>query len=394
MKWLISSFVLFLPLYLFRFPFYVAGVNAEIPFLEIAVYVIAAIVFARDIKGSLNSIKDFFSGNKILLIGLALLWAGLIGGVFQSNSAFVSLGIVRGWFFAPFVWFLALVVIQNKESINSLFALVFAFSAGTVAAISLLFPHFNQDARMAGFYGSPNYLAMYIVPLLPFVAYQSYRAYRKFFAPRTFTESLKKHGWLFVLGLCLITVFFSFSFGAWLGLAVATITLISWLALRSYRNPFLITASFFALAAVVAFAVFHTRIIEKIYSRLGIWQAAWNMGISHPIFGIGEGMFQTAYQLQKHIIPHPVPLESALHPHNIFLTFWLYAGIFGLAGFLCILIWISKKIYGKLKKNPRDFFTVAIACSFIIILTHGLVDTTYWKNDLAFMWWTLIGLLV
>ncbi len=28
----------------------------------------------------------------------------------------------------------------------------------------------------------------------------------------------------------------------------------------------------------------------------------------------------------------------------------------------------------------------------IYILVHGLVDTTYWKNDLALMFWLIIGL--
>jgi hypothetical protein len=27
------------------------------------------------------------------------------------------------------------------------------------------------------------------------------------------------------------------------------------------------------------------------------------------------------------------------------------------------------------------------------ILVHGLVDTTYWKNDLAVMFWIIIGMM-
>ena len=35
-----------------------------------------------------------------------------------------------------------------------------------------------------------------------------------------------------------------------------------------------------------------------------------------------------------------------------------------------------------------------IYCIMIYILAHGLVDTTYWKNDLSVVFWIIIGLMV
>ena len=35
---------------------------------------------------------------------------------------------------------------------------------------------------------------------------------------------------------------------------------------------------------------------------------------------------------------------------------------------------------------------VALGAAMVTILLHGFVDTPYWKNDLAFSFWFLIGL--
>ena len=96
--------------------------------------------------------------------------------------------------------------------------------------------------------------------------------------------------------------------------------------------------------------------------------------------------------MQKHIVSLPVPVDVALHPHNLFLAAWLYGGIFGLAGFIGILWGVAKKIKVGLRSDDRAFY-LAVAAFFAVTLAHGLVDTTYWKNDLALLWWILVALL-
>ena len=109
--------------------------------------------------------------------------------------------------------------------------------------------------------------------------------------------------------------------------------------------------------------------------------------------GIGAGMFQTYYQIQKHIVSFPVPLDTALHPHNIFLTTWLSGGILGLSGLLGVIYWAGKKVVRGLQDQKNALWYGVLGAALLIILVHGLVDTTYWKNDLAFMWWIILGFL-
>src|SRR5487761_72436 len=119
MKWAIFLFIFLLPLYTIRLPLYLGGESAGIPFLEMAAYLIAAVIFLQDSKGSMRALKEFFTKNKLFSVGLLFLWAGLLLGIFQGNSALVSAGIVREWFFAPFVWFLALIMVRARNAQSS-----------------------------------------------------------------------------------------------------------------------------------------------------------------------------------------------------------------------------------------------------------------------------------
>ena len=70
---------------------------------------------------------------------------------------------------------------------------------------------------------------------------------------------------------------------------------------------------------------------------------------------------------------------------NLFLTFWLEAGLLGFIGF-----WL---LFWNLRVNLREHktsFEVLIMSIMIYFLLHGLVDTPFWKNDLAVIFWLII----
>src|SRR3989338_7558911 len=85
---------------------------------------------------------------------------------------------------------------------------------------------------------------------------------------------------------------------------------------------------------------------------------------------------------------YPPYLEWAVpQPHNIYLAFWLQTGLLGLTGFLLLLVWYFKKLLNNL--------SLVVSCWLLVVMTytllHGSVDTLYWKNDLSFMFWALLG---
>ena len=128
---------------------------------------------------------------------------------------------------------------------------------------------------------------------------------------------------------------------------------------------------------------------SSLASRLAIWKSAGLMAEKNPLFGIGPGNFQEKYlEYQKYFPPY---LEwSAPQPHNIFLAFWLESGLVGLIGFIILLVYFFRD-NKKAIENNLDLGILFLAI-MIYVLIHGLVDTTYWRNDLAVVFWVVAAM--
>ena len=112
--------------------------------------------------------------------------------------------------------------------------------------------------------------------------------------------------------------------------------------------------------------------------RIEIYRTSFDLIKENPIFGIGPGLFQANYQIKAPVTLGHAPLEWNMpHTHNIFLGFWLNAGIIGLIAFLLIIILCH-----------TSFSYPLIALWGILI--HGLFDMPFWKNDLAMIFWLII----
>ncbi|MBI2462939.1 MAG: O-antigen ligase family protein [Candidatus Spechtbacteria bacterium] len=390
-QWGLYLFVFLLPLYIFRIDVQVfnTGRMVALSISEILFYILTIIVLIRDWREAGRKMRELIIREKLLLLGILYLLSGVFVGVWQSNNALQTVGILRGWIIAPTaLFFISIIIRANKEYI----ARALAVSASFVAAASFFAPHaFNADVRLQGFLGSPNYLAMYLAPLLPFILYEIFKCIRD---KKPFITSAF---WVAGCAVTTTAIFFSFSQGAWLGIVAALVVAALWYAKKRFSTNAIIIAMFFIIlfSEFIGQSFLQDSIASSLKSRAGLWEAAWNIGVSHPLFGIGAGMFPEAYKIQKHIVLYPTSMETALHPHNIFLSFWLYGGLLGMLGFGIILIWLAKKLYIRLLEKEKNSAMLygAVAAAFIIILVHGLVDTTYWKNDLAFMWWILLAMV-
>lgn len=383
-------FVFMIPGYALRVPWELGERELEISMVEIAALLLLPVLFTNA-KNVLSSLRAFIRDQKFLIVSIVLFVGGLLLSLAQSNDIFLSVGVIRGWVVVPIALFALLYLTRPVETgLRQALVGAFVFSGILVALISPFWDNAFSGGRLRGFYESPNYLAMYLSPLLPLMLFYAYYNWK---------NRLVR---LFVLGgagAVLIALFFSLSQGAWLGilgggLLGAVIFGRVWIH-RNWGTALFYVSVLGALitGASLSFGIFGP-LLGAFHSRLGIWEAAWTMLSQSPLLGVGAGMFQTAFTVQKHIVLYPVPVEVALHPHNVFLAAWLYGGIMGLLGFFGILFWIGKNLYKRIKADKNAAFYGALAVSFAIILTHGLVDTTYWKNDLAFMWWMLMVLIV
>ncbi len=149
----------------------------------------------------------------------------------------------------------------------------------------------------------------------------------------------------------------SWSRGAWIG-AVAAVVVMFVVALR---KP-VASATIIALLAVCilafnlidllpvslrnrltdftqSFSSFDVRGVNinnenySVIERLAHWQAAENMIVAHPFFGVGFGNYGAAYD-QYRAVNWPIALG---HAHNYYLNIWAETGIVGLLAYL--LLW-------------------------------------------------------
>lgn len=375
LKNLIYLTIFLLPSYLIKLNFFGLLTNV----LEILIIIVVLWVILK------RSFRNFLKLRFRIAIGMIL--AGLIIAAIINQNYAVGLGIIKGWFVLPALFaFAAMNIIQSEERKKIFIA--FYWSAFTISLLGIVYfflDTITYDGRLQVFFNSPNYLAMYLAPAM-------------IIGSILFTENKKFYAT--TLLIILIAFYLTFSYAAWIAVAGA---LFAVEFLKKYNLPknriCQKMADCFGKKAAVIFILIMVIALSQINkqkfsdlanfsersslsSRIMIWKSAGKMLSNNWVFGIGPGNFQEKYlEYQKYFPPY---LEwAAPHPHSLYLAFWLQSGLVGLFGFLALLFFWLKDILKK-SGNQLKYISLGIV---IYILLHGLVDTTYFKNDLAVIFW-------
>ena len=388
---LFSPFVF--PLYLLRFK--IIGIPFTV--LEIFCYILFGIwilsVFLQ---------KKTFQWNKLLSkywFSAFLLIIGATIGVLISphyiilplgvelDAQSVALGVWKGWILAPILYFVVITQVFSCKKDVDILLRNFVYSAALVSLVSYLFGIFGTgityDFRLNGFFESANYLSLYLVPAVLLNIY--FVLQRK--------KPLRAYYYIDLIALITIihAIFFTKSYAAILAIFGALgMTILYFVLFKAkQRRKFII-------ALIVLFVTFITVILTQINSpkfkqfldfenrsstsvRLEIYTVSLDLIKENSLAGIGLGLFQARYQNNATEILGHHPMEWNMpHPHNIFLAFWLNTGIIGLFAFIFLLILAHRKI------------TYPLFALWGIII-HGMFDVPFWKNDLAMIFWLIIG---
>jgi O-antigen ligase len=340
------------------------------------------------IAWAFNKEKKYFIFPARYLMPIALILVGSLFSVIANKNYYIGFGAIKGWFIFPIIFGIIFydALRKNKDLLEkSWLALFFSGVAVSLAgAVFKLFGFLTYDGRLRVFYDSPNQLGMFLAPIFIIGCALFLR------------EKIYWRKAIFLAGLLLLAsnLYFTYSYGAWIALAIALL-ITFWLknGIFSYRSGILILM---LLAAIIASQIKTKKIDDlenfsnrsSLSSRLIIWRSAGMMIKNNPLFGIGAGNFQNKYlEYQKYFPPY---LEWAVpQPHNLFLAFWLEAGLMGLIGFIFLLI----RFFLDNKKAISDNRKMALLCLGIMsyFLIHGLIDTTYWRNDMAFLFWIVVS---
>lgn len=306
-----------------------------------------------------------------------------------------ALGILKGWIVAPVLYFvMARSVFREKPSLIP-WALR-AFLAGAVG-LSLLglqqewtSVFLTADGRASGPFESANYLSLYVGPAFLYAVFSAW------------TTSDKNARWL--LGLASVItglgLYFSESYAAWIAVfGAGALGILILLRQRSKRLFYSAVFWAFALGAVFVALQWNSPKFEQFLDfsgrssssvRIEVYTIAWHLIQAHPLLGIGLGQFEPQYQNTAVEALGHAPFEwNMLHPHNLFLAFYLFMGPLGLLAFLWLCI---KALPWLFEKDHHERAIVALL--LVEMLIHGFFDTPYFKNDLAFLFWMMMAMLI
>lgn len=385
----LTTIILFLlPTYLVRFTIF----NIPTTFLEILIYVL----FLLTIISTLINKKTFFNPIFKKLVAPIILFflAGIIGCTITSFQK-EALGQFKAIIFDPLIFFWALTqnINSNKDLKISIYSLILS---GFYVSLYSIWQYFTGqitiDNRVIGIFGySPNYLAFFLSPIFVISIFI-------FWNDRKESNLLNILKILLIIAM-LIAILLSGSRGALLAIGGGIILtfFVKYILLAKlinfYRNILIVIIILISLIIGYQFAKpdFNSSGGNRITSSNNIRWEIYKVTVlevlpSNWLLGIGINNYQNYFtNLTNGRVNFPEFISpNAYTPHNLFLQIWLQLGIIGLLAFFWILYTSFKNIIIK------NIYSIALCASLIVILIQGLIDTPFWKNDLAIMFWSII----
>ncbi|TYQ24755.1 putative bicarbonate transporter, IctB family [Pseudanabaena sp. UWO311] len=128
--------------------------------------------------------------------------------------------------------------------------------------------------------------------------------------------------------------------------------------------------------------------------RVNVWQAVFNMIKSKPILGIGPGnkAFNLVYPLYQR------SGYSALGTYSVPLEITVETGIIGVICYGWLIFTFFRQAWIALNRlrSDRDangLWIIAAIATIVGMMTHGLVDTVWYRPQVQLLWWLAIAIV-
>ncbi|MFH0805040.1 MAG: O-antigen ligase family protein [Patescibacteria group bacterium] len=400
LDWAICITVIFLPAYLLRFAISFVPVTV----LELMVLILAAVWGYRTVSERIRTraCPAWLPWRWLLLL---FVLAGSLA-VFISPDIRQALGLWKAYIIEPVLFFV--VFVNTITTRNHVRSVLWALGAGTVlvgygtliqyAGLAPIPSPYGAEVprRATSVFPFPTAVGKLLAPTVAlFVGYWVAQAEA---SVKPLWQFVRRH--LFTLGVVLFGLFgllFSFSRGAVLGVAAAIV----FASFFSRWKRWIWVAA--AVCLVVLLVVPFTR--HQVASVVGgsdtsadvhrvMWRGAVRIIEAHPLLGTGLASFPVVYERYK----EASHVEYFPNPDQLILTLWIELGLFGLVVFVALLVKYFRVGLRTVREREADPFvralTVGLMAALVAIIIHGMVDTPYFKNDLAIQFWVLVGLLV
>ena len=249
----------------------------------------------------------------------------------------------------------------------------------------------ERPPEIFSFLGNPNYIAQYLIIVLPLSITLS------LFASHKVKRSLS----IIVSLILIFCLFLTFARGAWLGFIASLIFLGFALPLPRLKRQFkwliplalilVIIASYFVLSQ----ETFRKELFRRIPARIINWKSTLLMIKARPILGSGIGNLY--YVLPQYLSPefHKIlPMQRIAESHNDYLHIWAEIGILGLLAFIWSVIIYFRKGFQRFRegKKYQKALIVAFMAAIIATLVQSLVSFNLHRPVPNLMFWSILAL--
>lgn len=393
MIYLIALTLLLAPTYAIRFELF--GLPTNLLMLWVFFVWLAFALYLVINKRVLHFLTDVKKCEIKLLAPIgAFLFAGLIslfwqGFTLEKLGQFIVLFIqpISLFIIASFVW--PRYPASKPLIFNACYLLLALMGIFSVVQYFTLFglpPQYwgnsLEPKRALGFFSHPNFYALFSAPLLAFLI-----------ADLGFKIVDLRKNWPYIAAwvLGVMGLGLSLSRAGWLGLGVAGLIFLLFAADKAIKK---IASVIVIVIVIVILSVpnLRWRFALPFYgekssvSRISLWHTGWKAVKESPILGLGlTGFAQNWNRLNTD--PN---IDTHNYPHNVFLNLWVETGVIGLISLIGL---IGLFVYRGMAYRS-DAFKLGAALFLIALLTQGLIDNPYFKNDLAMVFWMVLSLAI
>lgn len=401
MHYLLAFTLLLAPTYIVRFN--VAGLPTNVLMVWLGVF---WLIFAGWLTFVKNWPSFFISIKKqprmiLILVGSFFL-AGLIS-LFVGGITIAKFGQFIVLFLQPVgTYFMARYLVESVPRSKELLiraSFIFLAAVGTYAVVQYFtliglpegwWGNSSEPKRAIAFFAHPNGLALFVTPLLALLlpkvseVFDNLAIGKRKQISKLIVDSAPILAWIIgALGLLL-----SLSRGGWLGLIAALAIFVVLSGKKNYWYAAII-GIVLIVAVVVAVPNLRYRVMLPFYgekssvARLSLWQTGSKMILDNPF--LGKGLLGFTANWDKYNTDPG--LQSYPAPHNIFLNFWVDTGLLGVLSFTALNVYILFQVV----QRRQILWSLAVGLFIVAIFVHGQIDVPYLKNDLALLYWLIIG---
>jgi putative inorganic carbon (HCO3(-)) transporter len=258
--------------------------------------------------------------------------------------------------------------------------------------------HTVVDGRLNASFNHPNGLGAYLIVMIPlFVAVAFCWVVRgekhiARIAGKLFLVTAMAALLLFVMG-------FTFSRGAWAGLACAGVVFLLF-DKRTWLPCILIAGIFFYIFQPLLIEGRHVTLIKDNVHAVGMgsvggsgrityWHDAWRIIGDNPVLGTGLNTYTK-------VIKQYVEVNQN-YAHNCYLQVAAELGVVGLAVilwfFAAVFMFVRRKILAENIWEDR-LVLIALMAGWVGLLVESSVDNTFYSVQLSVLLWVMMGLIV